>query len=225
VINFYERYYCAKNISIGIVGNVPNWKNLFIDLKLRKGKKAEKVKVVVPAKPKRVRIKREVMSCYVALGFPTVPQLNKESYVFDVIDAILGRGQSGKLFTELRSKRGLAYEVGSEQVAEKTFGFFSAYAIVDVNKEKEVEQALKEEFRKLVNVSKKDVAEAKTYIEGDYLIDLALPDKYADQMLYWEELGKGVKDYLKEIKKVDVEDVRNTAKKFLNKPTVIILHP
>ena len=58
------------------------------------------------------KVKRKVLNSYMVFGYKTVPRLHKDSCVLDVIQGVLGRGQSGRVFDEVRNKRGLAYEVG-----------------------------------------------------------------------------------------------------------------
>ena len=73
--------------------------------------------------------------------------------VLDVIKGILGRGQSGRLFTEIRSKKGLAYDVGIEMVHDTTFGFAGAYATIDRKNQTKVKKMILEELAKLSNAS------------------------------------------------------------------------
>ena len=67
------------------------------------------------------------MHSYVVYGYRTIPRLHQDSYVLDVIKAHLGRGQSGKLFDEIRTKRGLAYDIGVYHYPTKDYGFFAVY--------------------------------------------------------------------------------------------------
>ena len=76
-------------------------------------------------------MKKEVVNTYVAMGFKTVPRNHKDNFALEVVNAILGRGQSGKMFTEIRSNKGLAYDVGTQNVGEVSFGYFAAYAIIE----------------------------------------------------------------------------------------------
>ena len=99
VVEFYSRHYVPSNMIISIVGNVDSVKekvdNHFSGLKpgtvARRGIVAEPAQ----AKTKKFIEKRKTFNSYMVLGYKTVPRLHKDSYVFDVISGILGRGQSG----------------------------------------------------------------------------------------------------------------------------------
>ena len=84
---------------------------------------------IIPIMIKKER--RKIFSSYMILGYNAATRSSKDSYVLDVIRSILGRGQSGKLFIEIRSKRGLAYEVGSHHEPGLGYGFFCVYAGMD----------------------------------------------------------------------------------------------
>src|SRR3989344_7556565 len=107
-----------------------------------------------------------MFNTHLVLGFKTVSRQDQDSYVLDVINGILGRGQSGKMFTEIRSKRGLAYDVGTQVLAEKSFGYFAAYAIIDKKNIFLVKDLMIAEIRSLKDVSEIEIKEAQDFIEG-----------------------------------------------------------
>ncbi len=226
--SFFNEYYHPRNMIIAVVGDVRNVKKKVEEMFNRKSTKGrmtkEKVHEPVQEKIKVAKEKRKDQeSTYLALGHRTVPRLHKDSYVFDVIDGILGRGQSGWMFDEIRNKRGLAYEAGTEKAAESDFGFFATFSSIDKKNVEKVKSLILEQLKKLENVSAQDVQEAKTYIEGSYLLDSEDTQKLADELLYWEQMGDAqrYKQYLKRIYAVRVEDVRRVAKAYFRKPYVM----
>ena len=68
------------------------------------------------------------------LGYKTIPRTHKDSYTIDVIDAILGKPQSGWIFDEIRNKRGLAYQASVQNELEDDYGFFAVFAGLDKKK-------------------------------------------------------------------------------------------
>ncbi len=229
VKEFFYKYYHPSNMVICVVGDLRNWKRVvrkyFGKVKKRDVTLPRIAKEKVSAKKTSLVEKRKTANSYLVMGFPTVTRDHKDSYVLDVIQGILGRGQSGKIFAELRGKHGLAYEVGAESVAEKKHGYFAAFASFSKKNRRKVEKIMLSEFKKLYKVSEKDVAEAKTYLEGEFYLTLDDAQQLADTLLFWEGVSSAdnLAKYNKEIKKVTVRDVRRVAKKYFTKPKVAFL--
>src|SRR3989344_1043766 len=174
----------------------------------------------------RIRIKQEkrnVSSTYLVLGHRTVPRLHPDSVVFDVIEGIVGRGQSGWMFDEIRNKEGLAYEVGVEVASEQDYGFFATFASVDKKNKDKTKELILSQLKKLEKVPALEVEEAKTYVEGGFLLDFEDTQRLADELLFWEQVGdvRAFYQYLNNIRKVTVADVQRVAKKYFTKPHVI----
>ena len=228
VAQFFAQHYVPNNMVISIVGDIGSWKEEIEEQFIsRKGKVA---KVIFPLEPalqanKLISRKKDMFNTHLVLGFKTVSRQDQDSYVLDVINGILGRGQSGKMFTEIRSKRGLAYDVGTQVLAEKSMGYFAAYAIIDRKNISLVKDLMVAEIATLRNVSPTEVKEAQDFIEGDYLLDLEDTQKVADQLLFWEQVKDAaqMKEYLTRIKKVTVSDVKRVVEKYFNHQVQIVL--
>ncbi len=65
---------------------------------------------------------------YLAAAFPSVPFGHPQYYVVRVLSEILSGGMFGRLFLELREKRGLCYSVFARYSAGKDSGTLSAHA-------------------------------------------------------------------------------------------------
>ncbi len=221
---FFDTYYSPCNMILAVVGEVDNVKKRVEELFDSRGKHVKLP--VLPAEPiqKGIRVKREarkdIGNTYVVLGHRTVSRLHKESYVMDVIAGILGRGQSGWMFDEIRNKHGLAYEVGTQHSAEKDFGYFATYLSVDRKNVARVKEMIINQLKKLEAVSHDDVQEAKTYVEGNFLLEHEDTQKVADDLCFWEQMGDArlAEQYLARINAVTVNDVRRSARKYFRKP-------
>lgn len=228
ILKYFNRYYVPNNMVVSIVGDVDNWKeeikNSFIG---SRGVVPKVVKIKEPLLKNNVvkKEKKKIANTYTVLGFKTVTQGHKDSYVLEVINGILGRGQSGRMFTEIRSNRGLAYDVGSQNISEVSFGYFAIYATVDKKNVNLVKDLIMTELATLKNLSEEDLKEAKDFVEGDYLLDLDDAQKIADQVLFWEQAGDAheMRNFVSNIKKVTVADVRRVVNTYFNKYTMIVL--
>ena len=129
------------------------------------------------------------------------------------------------MFTEIRSKRGLAYDVGTQHVGNVTFGYFAVYASIDRKNVMTVRDVILEEIKKLKDVTAKDVQEAQDFIEGDFLLELEDTQKVADNVLFWEQVkdAKLLNQFLHDIKNVTVSDVRRVVNTYCKKHTMVVL--
>ena len=153
------------------------------------------------------------------LGYKTTPRLNKDSYILDVIMSILGRGQSGKIFDEIRNKRGLAYEIGVHHDPSSNYGFFAVYLNTNKKNIKKIIKIILKEFNNLKNLTKKDLKEAKGFLTGQHILENEDTRELADELGYWESIkdAKLLKNYIKEINKVKKADILRVAKTYLTK--------
>src|SRR3989344_3769733 len=228
VEQFFKKYYVPNNMVVSIVGDVPNWrKEIEKQFVFEKGKVS---KMSFPAEPslrknKKIILKKKIFNTHLVLGFKTVSRANPDSYVLDVINGILGRGQSGKMFTEIRSKRGLGYDVGTQVLSDSNFGYFATYAIIDKKNIELVKELMLAEISNLKEVSAEEVKEAQDFIEGDYLLEIEDGQKVADQLLFWEQVKDAAQmgEYLRKIKKVTVSDVKRVIEKYFGHYTQVVL--
>jgi zinc protease len=230
LVDYYTTHYLPNNMIISVIGNVGSVKkkveNYFGALKPGKLTKRPKVSEPLQKRIKKFVLRKRNLNSYMVLGYKTVPRTNKESYVFDVIAAVLGRGQSGWMFDEIRNKRGLAYQVGINNEQESDYGFFAVYSGLDKSKIEKAQELIMQQIERLQNISKKDFDEAKSYIEGNHTLTMEDNFHKADNMAVWECIkdAKLTKSYLKSIKNVTVSDLKKTAKKYLNgKYTLVVI--
>lgn len=224
LLNYYHKYYVPNNTIILVVGNfnkniVNKIKNQFKNLKPKKLSKTKKIKEPKQNKIEIKKEKRKILSSYMVMGYKTPPRKNKDSYVLDVIRSILGRGQSGKIFDEIRNKRGLAYEVGVHHDPSINYGFFAVYLNTDKKNIKKIIQLIIKEFENLKNLTSKELKEAKGFLIGQHILENEDPKELADELSYWESIKDAelLNKYIKEINKINKKDILRVANKYLTK--------
>jgi len=219
ILDYFTKYYTPSNITIVITGNV---KNAIFEAE-KKCRHWENKMVTVPeiplmSKNKKTfaKEKKKLSQSYMVLGYKTVAKHHKDSVVFDVMQGILGRGQSGWLFDEIRAKRGLCYNVGIEYDAGKNYGSVGIYCGTNKKNIIKVEKLIMEQLNKLKTVSAKDVNDAQTYIEGSIALHHENTAILAEDIADWNftDSLEAFNSYLQHIKKVTVADVRRVAKKY-----------
>ncbi len=228
VYDYFKKYYIPNNMVVSIVGDIPNWRKEIVEqFVFKKGTLIKKLKDHEPAASKNIikTEKKKNSSTYTVIGFKTCPRTNPEICTLEIINSILGRGQSGRIFTELRSKRGLAYDVGTQNISEATFGYFAIYATIMKKNLPLIKKLILTELANLQNITAKDLSEAKTYIEGNYLLEMEDSQKVADQLLAWELVkdAKMMQEYLRKIKHVTLPEVKRVAKHYFKNYTMVVL--
>ena len=220
LLNYHKKYYTAPNTIISVVGNIPNIKEKiekYFKNMNQKHINDNFVEEKTNQKSKSIE-KRKINQTYAVLGYKTPKRKEEESYVLDVIRAILGRGLSGKLFREIRVNRALAYDVGVYHDPNTYYGIFAAY--FSTNK-KNIQECIKitlNEFKKLKQITEKELQEAKQFIEGDFVLNNEDSQAFANLLGTWEFASKAEDciDYVDKIKKVTKKDIIRVANKYLN---------
>ena len=92
---------------------------------------------------------RPIAQANVALGLPALPRRDPDRYALMVLNSVLGRGMSSRLFKEVRERRGLAYSVGSSVSRHSDTGMLGVSAGVSPENVREAVRVILEELEKL----------------------------------------------------------------------------
>ena len=219
LLSYYNKFYMPNNIIVSVVGNVSGAKSkVERAFGFKAGKLVAVEHVKEPKQSKAVRKeRRKILSSYLVLGYKTINRREKDSYVLDVIKALLGRGQSGKIIEEIRNKRGLAYEVNVLHETEINYGYFAVYLNTDKKNIPLTIKIILDIFKKIKNTTNKEISEAKGFIEGQYILENEDTRELADELAFWQQVGSVnlQKDYIKNIRKVAKKDIVRVAEKYL----------
>jgi zinc protease len=223
---FYERVFKPDNAVLTIVGDIPvedalqHVRRLFGDWRSEPFKAPEVVEE--PPLVQNRMATREVpkQQVHIVLGFPGTEIGAADQYPLEVLDTVLS-GQGGRLFRELRDRRGLAYVVTSFTQVGLDPGFFGTYiATAPTNRDAAIE-GLKAQLTRLTRdlIAPDELERAKRYIVGRYEIGLQSNDAQALTMGLDERYGLGYDygdRYIERIQAVQREDVLAVAKKYID---------
>ena len=178
-----------------------------------------------PTMPMRSDMSTQVLTTegkqtHIIWGFPTVTMYDRERYALRLLDTILG-GMGGRLFTELRDQKSLAYSVTSFDAYPVDPGFFALY--IGCSPEKETEAL--SEFERVVHevqevgVTPEELERAKTYLEG--ALDIGMQGTSQRTAVYGlGQLHHGkwnaFQDYIESMRAVSGADVQRVAQSYLN---------
>lgn len=147
-----------------------------------------------------------------------------------VLSTILGGGMAGRLFVELRDKRALAYTAASYYDPVREPGLFVLYLGTAPETSTQAEQGLMREVQKIRDepVSAADLARAKGYLLGRYVMDRRTNERLAWYLAFYEVegVGRGYPDrFRRAVEAVTIADVQRVARTYLAAPTTVILGP
>ena len=114
-----------------------------------------------------VSVTKDVNQAQLALGYRSFGIHDPHKYAATVMDAILGRGMSSRLFQEVREKRGLSYDISSRMQFFEDAGMFTVSAGLDRTK---TAKALSTIDRELMRIRTKRVSAAELNRVKEFLI-------------------------------------------------------
>lgn len=229
---YFKHYYVPSNMMLIVVGDVAlSYKQIIAQLESAfsglhnplhgKGTMVRRHFSEPPLlKPRLMKERKNLMHSYVVYGYKTVQRLHPDSYVLDVIRAHLGRGQSGTLFNEIRTKRGLAYDVGVYHYPSFDYGFFATYFGTDKKNIPFILSLIKEQLSSLDRLGSQELRDAQTFIEGDFIMRNEDSSHCADSLAHWETMGDvhALAQYVTKIHKVTMQDIQRVAQRYFSQP-------
>lgn len=122
----------------------------------------------------RLRIEnRDTEQAHICLGLPGVSLLDPRHYALDLLNVILGKGMSSRLFTEIRDKLGLAYSINSYSDHLLDSGSVTIYAGVDPENLRVALKAIIEQLRRLKEpVPRAELSKARELSKGRLLLSM-----------------------------------------------------
>ncbi|MDD2703601.1 MAG: pitrilysin family protein [Candidatus Omnitrophica bacterium] len=103
----------------------------------------------VQESPRLNAFNKETEQTHIALGFYGLERSHPLKYAQDLLHVMLGANMSSRLFNEVREKRGLAYEIGTQVKCLSDTGAFIVHAGMDNKKVEETIRVILEEIRKI----------------------------------------------------------------------------
>lgn len=227
VKEYYNRYYKPTNAFLVVVGDFNRQELLpLIEKAFGQLPPGQPPNQGVSREPRqlgerRITIKREGAVPALMMGYH-VPNLSKpDSYILEVIKAVLTRGRSSRLYERLvRTERAaIAVEADNPLKSRDPGLFFVSVEALPGKDLKELEKAVDEEIARLHRelVSFDELQKAKNQLESAFVYgqDSVF---YQAMVLAQYEIGstwKAVDRYLPSIRRVTADDIQRVARQYL----------
>lgn len=224
----YDTYYSPNNATLVVVGDInaetllPTIKQLFEPIP--KGPEPKPVLTMEGEQrgERRFLLKREAQVPFVMMGYRVPNYTSEDSYALDVLESILSRGKSSRLYQSLVYDQKLSLAVGAEYgLMQADPGLFYFYALVSPGQKVEaVEEALNKEIRRLQNEppSELELQRAKNQVEAARIFEQDSNFRRAMLLGQAETVGAGwqkVDQFLERIRLVTAKDVQRVARQYL----------
>jgi predicted Zn-dependent peptidase len=147
-----------------------------------------------------------------------------------LLGTVLGGGMAGRLFADLRDRRGLAYTVGTLGTFRTGPSFLVTYMGTAPGNVEAAEAGVLAELERIRDepVSERELARAKAYLLGNLAMDRRTSARHAWYLAFFEVIGAGwdfPERYARAVETVGVADLRRVAQRYLGQPTVVVVQP
>lgn len=178
LLNFFSSHYTLSNSFFVAVGGVEHQE--LVDL-VQKWLNASDVSATQTAKQKKPNllnsgsffiVDKKTVQANVIVGTEVFPYSDRRRYPFILLDTILGKGASSRLFQRLREEAGLVYTVYPFAEFFVDCGLYGIYIATETDL---VAKAMRILHSELANLSKSltqtELEEAKTLVRGRALLE------------------------------------------------------
>lgn len=235
LVNWHKTYAQPNNIIFGLTGDFDAKK---MEAKLRKAFGSwQKGPAFKPAagefpetKPGVYFVeKSDVNQSNIRMTYLGIRRDNPDYYAVQVMNEVLGGGFASRLFSNIRSKKGLAYSVGGG--VGSAYDHPGEFMIGMGTKSESTAAAIAALYEELDNLDKtpatsEELQKAKESILNSFVFANDSKEKILNQQMRLEFFGYPldlVQKYPGEIQKVTAEDVARVAHKYVHKDKVALL--
>jgi len=225
LVQYYRRHYSPSDLVLAVVGDVDpeqvtaRFRQLFGGERRRAQGEPR-----VPLEPRRTSpqeafllVKKE--QAHMVVGYPGTTLRSKDRHALEVLTTALS-GQGGRLFTELRDRQGLAYQVGAYSQEGLEPGYVAIYVATSPDKIPQALAGIEQQLERVRQrpLSRAELGRVQRYLVGSYEISLQRRGMLASYLAFNECYGLGYRAYSRyapSILAVTAADVQRVARKFL----------
>ena len=222
---YIKSHYLTTNTVVVIVGNFDEAKALKLvekafGVRRQKSSAIDCNRALTGSPVPLVSASKDVAQAQLALGYRTFGIGDDRKYAATVMDAILGRGMSSRLFQEVREKRGLSYDISSRMQFFQDAGMFTVTAGLDAAKAKDALATIDRELKRIREkpVSAAELKRTKDFLIGNFRLS---HEKVTSKLFFYGQtllsFGRLVspQEQIDGIRAVTAADVQSVAKAIL----------
>jgi predicted Zn-dependent peptidase len=220
---YHNRHYVARRLVVVLAGkfDIDKAKNeiekWFGGMPSEPGEGYVQYRVLQDKPAVLIKNKDLAAQAHIELAFHWMNNADPRRFAGLLLTAYLGQGLSGRLFTEVREKRGLCYTIRAAEDRLEDTGVWSVYAGLNVDKLEEAVKAILSELQrvKFEKISGKELTESKEKLRGRILFSMEDPleqmDFYGRQAAERPEEILTHQEVIDRLMQIDAEDIRKVA--------------
>jgi zinc protease len=235
VLRFYQSHYAPANVIVAAVGDFSSadMSRLLEERLAGWSRKAAGSVTIPPLEPvtgKRVLVvgKPDSTQTFYRIGNVGIARTNPDRVFVDVVNTLFGGRFTSMLNTELRVNSGLTYGAGSSFVERKVPGPF---LISSFTPNETTEKALDMTLELLDRLHQQGVTaeqldSAKSYLKGQFPLDIETTDQLAVLFTELEYYGLDVNEvnqYYSRIDAITVEEARRIIKRYFPRENLVLV--
>lgn len=227
----YQKWVAGAPIVVGVSGKFNPERIASIFEKIKRPQELSRPPAALPFGPPKAprvaEVKKNREQSHIIVGFQGTRVTDKDRNDLKVLLTVLG-GQSGRLFTELRDKKGLCYTVAPISFEGIEPGYVGVYMGCDPFKRAQAVEGINHELERIASkpISATELKRAKEFILGRHHMDLQLNSTIASASAYGTLYGLGFDEHLKladHMRKVTAQSIQKMAQKLFLAPSVTAL--
>jgi len=220
-----QNYYVPQNMILMLTGNFSNKEveTVLEDFqdKENNGSISRRNRKLEEGNPKKEEVikKSGLTQAYLSFGLRTAPTRDADAASFDLIESILGMGESSRLFVELREKRALTYDFDAMHVSGLDYGYFYVDCAVKTKSLNLTQTLIRNELQKIKNQppSKNELDKSKSLLFGNVFRIIDNPQELPRLLAYEEihfENENSLIDYINKINSLTEKEITEAANKY-----------
>lgn len=230
ILKYWQDMYQPKNLLVTAAGRLEKEPFLRETRQLigtMRGKAASKfLKAPRPRRASQVRVwNKPTEQTHLCLGTYAIPRTHPDRFALELLHVLLGANMSSRLFREVREKRGLVYEIGTQIKRFDDTGAFVVHAGCEPTRLVATVQTVLAELGRVRKqpISAAELKRAKDYYAGQLLMGL---EDTMDHMLWVGEqvvtVGRAwaMEKLLAHISRVTARDIQRVARTLFTGPQV-----
>lgn len=178
--------------------------------------------IVVTKPPQKAFVPLDVPQTNIVFGGPGIRRDDPGFMAAYIVNHIIGGGGlSGRLYKEVREKRGLAYSVSESLLWMKRSALFVGATGTRADRANDTLDAVAAEVKRMAESgpTQQELDEAKSYLKGSQMLALDTSSKLASALLQYQNDGLGI-DYIERrnaiVDAVTLDDAKRAAQRLFS---------
>jgi zinc protease len=235
IVAWYRRFYRPERMILSVSGQV-SAPEVLAEVRRLFGSLPGGGAVTEPTRPAPVNpairraVEQAAQQAQILVGGIAPSIGHPDHAAVKVLATVLGGGMAGRLFAELRDRRGLAYAAAAYYDPVREPGALVLYLGTAPENSVKAEEALLQEIERVRNdpVDAQELSRATGYLLGRYAMDRRTNERQAWYAAFYELEGVGQdfpERYRRAVAAVTAADVQRVARQYLGTRTTVVLRP